>query len=296
VAIAIASVHRALYQEHYSGRARFDADFTTAAFAEKYLEACACSIEDLIEYHFVHRLGTQEFLAKKGEIPPADTEQLRMMLKRPEEPEFAPLNRGWLFRVEAQSSSVFSVAVDTVRGLAVGFKAKSTMLRLPLGRLGNEDFNRYLLGNDINPEPPHFTFIVNAFGQELMRGGARPNRIPSVIYLNPPFGAYEIEAWVTDPQQLSAVAIPISQDRLLLLLGLLGLASVLTAVALVLLKKQGDFAVLAQARSDFVANVSHELRTPLAQIRMFAETLLLGRVRNDAERKRSLEVIDQGTQ
>jgi signal transduction histidine kinase len=42
-----------------------------------------------------------------------------------------------------------------------------------------------------------------------------------------------------------------------------------------------------------VASVSHELRTPLAQLRMFAETLLLGRVRSEQERTRSLEIIDQ---
>src|SRR5204863_327957 len=46
-------------------------------------------------------------------------------------------------------------------------------------------------------------------------------------------------------------------------------------------------------RADFVSGVSHELRTPLAQIRMFSETLLLGRVRSDDERERSLEIIDQ---
>jgi signal transduction histidine kinase len=35
---------------------------------------------------------------------------------------------------------------------------------------------------------------------------------------------------------------------------------------------------LAQLKSDFVANVSHELRTPLALIRLYAETLELGRL------------------
>jgi signal transduction histidine kinase len=39
--------------------------------------------------------------------------------------------------------------------------------------------------------------------------------------------------------------------------------------------------------------VSHELRTPLAQVRMFAETLLLGRVRSEDERQRSLQIVDQ---
>src|SRR2546422_1684851 len=50
---------------------------------------------------------------------------------------------------------------------------------------------------------------------------------------------------------------------------------------------------LARLRTDFVLGVSHELRTPLAQIRMFSETLLLGRVRSEEEGRRSLEIIDQ---
>src|SRR5207247_2198447 len=52
---------------------------------------------------------------------------------------------------------------------------------------------------------------------------------------------------------------------------------------------------LARMRADCVPSVSHELRTPLTQIRMFAETLLLDRVRSDDERKRALAVIDQET-
>jgi signal transduction histidine kinase len=36
---------------------------------------------------------------------------------------------------------------------------------------------------------------------------------------------------------------------------------------------------LARLKSDFVSNVSHELKTPLALIRLFAETLEMGRVR-----------------
>lgn len=50
---------------------------------------------------------------------------------------------------------------------------------------------------------------------------------------------------------------------------------------------------LARLRTEFVSNVSHELRTPLAQIRMFAETLLLGRVRSSDERDRALAIIDK---
>ncbi len=72
----------------------------------------------------------------------------------------------------------------------------------------------------------------------------------------------------------------------------LALTGALLLVAFVQLRKER---ALARLRSDFVASVSHELRTPLTQIRMFAETLLLDRVRSDEERRRSLTVIDQET-
>jgi signal transduction histidine kinase len=48
---------------------------------------------------------------------------------------------------------------------------------------------------------------------------------------------------------------------------------------------------VTRARRDFVASVSHELRTPLAQIRMFTETLLLGRERDAEERTHWLSII-----
>jgi signal transduction histidine kinase len=80
------------------------------------------------------------------------------------------------------------------------------------------------------------------------------------------------------------------KSRLPLLLGLLGLTAVLLGVAVQQLRREHD---LTRLRADFVASVSHELRTPLAQIRLFSETLLLGRVRSQDEARRSLEIIQQ---
>jgi signal transduction histidine kinase len=48
---------------------------------------------------------------------------------------------------------------------------------------------------------------------------------------------------------------------------------------------------MAETRSHFVASVSHELKTPLTAIRMFAETLVLGRTANEAARTEYLETI-----
>jgi signal transduction histidine kinase len=79
-------------------------------------------------------------------------------------------------------------------------------------------------------------------------------------------------------------------ERLPLLLGVLALSVGLAAIGVAQLRRESE---LARLRSDFIASVSHELRTPLAQVRMFAETLLLGRVRSDEERLRSLQIVDQ---
>lgn len=75
-----------------------------------------------------------------------------------------------------------------------------------------------------------------------------------------------------------------------LLFGVLGITIVLSGIGIAQLRRESE---LARLRANFVAGVSHELRTPLAQVRMFAETLLLGRVRNEEEKQRSLQIIDQ---
>lgn len=48
---------------------------------------------------------------------------------------------------------------------------------------------------------------------------------------------------------------------------------------------------LARLRSDFVSNVSHELKTPLTSIRMFAETMLLGRFQKKSVQQEYLSII-----
>ena len=50
---------------------------------------------------------------------------------------------------------------------------------------------------------------------------------------------------------------------------------------------------VARVRRDFVANVSHELKTPLALIRLFAETLELGRVPSEEKAQQYYRVINK---
>jgi signal transduction histidine kinase len=79
-------------------------------------------------------------------------------------------------------------------------------------------------------------------------------------------------------------------SRLPLLLALLAVTAALAGVALRQLRREGE---LARLRTDFTSSVSHELRTPLTQILLYAETLELGRVAGEGERRRAAGVIVQ---
>ncbi|HXG16528.1 MAG TPA: HAMP domain-containing sensor histidine kinase, partial [Calidithermus sp.] len=74
--------------------------------------------------------------------------------------------------------------------------------------------------------------------------------------------------------------------------GVLGLLIVVILAGLVatgrLVRRETE---MARLKSDFVANVSHDLKTPLSVIRMFGETLELGRVTDEATRQEYYRVI-----
>src|SRR5438093_713184 len=61
-----------------------------------------------------------------------------------------------------------------------------------------------------------------------------------------------------------------------------------TAATLVYLTRAEELATL---QTDFVAKVSHDLRTPLTSIRMFVETLQLGRLREAGRQQEALGII-----
>jgi len=110
--------------------------------------------------------------------------------------------------------------------------------------------------------------------------------------LSPRAGALSVDV-VIRPEVASTLIIGgLPRSRLPYLLGLLALAAALAVVAVGQLRREGE---LARLRADFVSSVSHELRTPLAQIKLYLETLRLGRARTEAERDWSLGHIDRET-
>lgn len=147
------------------------------------------------------------------------------------------------------------------------------------------------LTGDVRYDSMGSVILTDRYGVELYR---------SAVQYSSPFSARDtigtdmgdLYATTTLRAELADQLIigGIPESRLPLILGLLAVTAVLIGTALVQLRREYD---LARLRTDFISGVSHELRTPLAQIRMFSETLVLGRVRSDEERRRSLAIVDQ---
>jgi two-component system phosphate regulon sensor histidine kinase PhoR len=81
------------------------------------------------------------------------------------------------------------------------------------------------------------------------------------------------------------------------LFGILILALVATTIGgtAATLAVLGREARVSRLQTDFVNKVSHDLRTPLTSIRMFVETLQLGRIQDPGKRDEALEIIAEET-
>jgi signal transduction histidine kinase len=120
--------------------------------------------------------------------------------------------------------------------------------------------------------------------------------VSSPLHANVPLperaGLISVDAVIRPELAGTLVIGGLPRSRLPFLLGILGLAAALSIVAVVQLRREGE---LARVQSGFVSSVSHELRTPLAQIRLYLETLQLGRASTDEQRKWSLHHIERET-
>jgi len=181
---------------------------------------------------------------------------------------------------------------DGMLRTALGFEVKPAVLK-PLVVQATEKFAllpRPLTGG-VQYDSMGSIIITDNYGVEIYR---------SAVQYTSPFTARDTIG--TDMGNLFAQATlrgavadkliigGLPRSRLPLILSLLGLTAALIGTALFQLRRESQ---LTRLRTDFISGVSHELRTPLAQIRMFSETLTLGRVRSDEERRRSLAIIDQ---
>ncbi len=78
-----------------------------------------------------------------------------------------------------------------------------------------------------------------------------------------------------------------------LILGLVSTTVIGTAAVLAVLYRE---AKVARLQTDFVNKVSHDLRTPLTSIRMFVETMQMGRLKDPARQAEALGIIADETE
>jgi signal transduction histidine kinase len=106
------------------------------------------------------------------------------------------------------------------------------------------------------------------------------------------FGGMRVRAQIRESMADQLVIGGLPRSRLPFLLALLAVAAALSFVAIGQIRREGE---LSRLRADFVAGISHELRTPLTQMRLYLETLRLGRFTTDEQREWSLDNVERET-
>ncbi len=97
-----------------------------------------------------------------------------------------------------------------------------------------------------------------------------------------------LRALLMNPQSYADARATSSRNR-----NLLALVLFLTALggAFLLVRSTARAAELATMKIDFVSRVSHELKTPLSLIKMYSETIGLGRTKDQAQRQKFAGII-----
>jgi len=135
--------------------------------------------------------------------------------------------------------------------------------------------------------------VTDANGRALFRSDSVSRwSLDDTASVGETFGNLHVRAQIRASMAEQLVIGGLPRSRLPFLLALLGVAAALSFVAVGQLRREGE---LSRLRADFVANISHELRTPLAQMRLYLETLRLGRFTTDAQRNWSLDNVERET-
>ncbi|MFC2156623.1 sensor histidine kinase [Acidobacteriota bacterium] len=150
-------------------------------------------------------------------------------------------------------------------------------------------------------EGPETLFVINAANILSAPAGSEsdpwiaPNEIriipddsPDGEYLGPSFPGMKV-TWSDTSDKSSSGGW--AAQRLFYILALFVVIGVTLFGAYLLWRDMRRELQLAEIRSQFVSSVSHELKTPLTSIRMFAETLRLGRSKDIATQNEYLDTI-----
>jgi signal transduction histidine kinase len=126
--------------------------------------------------------------------------------------------------------------------------------------------------------------LVNAIDQPYFSN----NDLSNVFVFSPYFNQHRIKITLKNENVLEDYVF---KRKLVYGIGFLLLLGVMTLGLILLVQDIKRKKQMERLRSDFVSNVTHELKTPLTSIHMFAESILLGRVKSDIDLKKYANII-----
>jgi signal transduction histidine kinase len=266
--------------------------------ARENATSCGCPVADSIHQYFRLDLPERRLTTACGASPNlARTRSVDTVVahaQRVYQPnwDFATLFVGG--REGAQA--VTYTLVRDARGELVavyGFKA-------PVEAFGGPVFRRLLRETSLLPGAltsgaPNDSLlavsITTLAGDTVFRSAVRyAPRFVATDTLDGPFGGMLLHIAINPAMAERLLIGGIPRSGLPRWLAILVLNAILIGVAF---RQMGREREIVQTRSRFLSRIAHELRVPLSEIRVYAEMLRLGRVRSDAERMRSIEIIDQ---
>ena len=254
--------------------------------------------EEGLDYVFRYDLSTEEFVVSGDESPGEATRAWLIGLMDAQVSDEVPVKkrRPWsmAFHGTGEEERVVALGLwptsEKADMVGYGFQVRPEVLQeifkkievavplLPPALTGERSNNEIL------------SFVVyTRTGQTIYRSAPQyPPDYSAGESLGEIYGGMGVKVHLRQKALESMIIGGLPRSRLPVIIGLLALSAGLVIAAIFQIRREQELATL---RADFVSSVSHQLRTPLAQIRMFGETLLLGRVRSEEERQRSMEII-----
>jgi signal transduction histidine kinase len=190
-------------------------------------------------------------------------------------------------KIEPSSLFVFTPINKTGGEERIGFAGmtlKASYIREQLLPRATGELLRNV-GDDSSP----VISVLNENDSEVYSSGSGPTHREIRLELSPVLRRWKMAIGY---RNTTIEALARSQFRQNMLL--IGVAIALLLAGLILaLRATTREMKLVEAKTTFVSNVSHELKTPLSLIRLFAETLELGRVRNPEEAHEYYRIINR---
>jgi signal transduction histidine kinase len=135
--------------------------------------------------------------------------------------------------------------------------------------------------------------ILDETGSRIFSPNSQsPDEMESETPLGLRFANLRVRAQIKPEYAGSLLVGGLPESKMPFLIGLLLIATALTIVAVVQLRREAE---LSGMRSNWISSVSHELRTPLAQIRLYLDTVRLGRAADPTQREWALSKVDRET-